>query len=211
MDHKILIAVAIFLLSACAGSGKYSFVDNPEINFDNYRHFSWIAGDPQMSERPDYSARNDDRIENAIVSALETKGYVFVADRNEADFVVGYSVGIRKNVKLEAAPDYYGGNWVHASKYATPAGSRNTTLEIWGPEAFWEGINVDYGATIEKGRPEGTLTIDIFDVRSKTPAWQGIVEKEITQQDRKNATDAFNAAITKVFAPFPINRTIQGD
>ncbi len=197
--------------SACATGPQANFVVNPAVDLSDYATFAWIADDPQLSEPPAYSRKNDDRIENAIVSTLSTKGYVFIDDRSEADFVVGYSVGLRNNLKLSAAPDYFGANWSHASGYLPTGGEKVPGRELGAPDAFWDGVHKDYGATVSKGRPEARLTVDIFDVRSKAPAWQGSVEKEVTQHDRENADDTINRAVAKLFANFPDSETIKGE
>ena len=201
--RKLFILLLTGVLAACASGAKTNFVLNPDVALDSYQSFSWVADDPQLSEPPDYSRKNDDRIEEAITAVLTEKGYLFVADRDKADFVVGYSVGIRKNLKLSAAPDYFGANWSHASGYIPPGGDRIPGRELGVPDSFWQGIHKDYGAVIESGRREGTLTVDVFDVDTKNPAWQGSIEKEITQHDRENATESFNDAISKLFEPFP--------
>ena len=207
MIRSLTIIAIIALAAACASAPATTHVANPDTAFNDYRSFSWIADEPRLSERPEYSARNDDRIEYAIISALQSKGYRFIADRDAADFVIGYSVGVRNNLKATAAPEYFGANWSHASQYIPPDGRRDPAGELGLPDEFWKGVHKDYGATLEKGRPKGTLTIDIFDVRTKTPAWQGVVQKEITQHDRENADEAFNAAIAKLFEPFPSRAT----
>lgn len=211
MRFAFLSMLLLVGLSACATGPKASFVGNPEIEISDYETFAWIADDPQLSEPPEYSRKHDDRIEKAILSALTAKGYVFLADRSEADFVVGYSVGFRKNLKLSSAPEYFGANWVHAAGYLPPGGEKVPGRELGVPDSFWEGIHKDYGTTVANDRPEATLTVDIFDVESKTPAWQGSVEKEVTQHDRENADETINAAIAKLFSKFPSNRAIKGD
>lgn len=203
MLTRIITLVFSICLIGCATGANTSFVENPQVDFTAYERFSWIADEPRLTERPAYGAKNDERIENAIVAALEAKGYRFVADRDEANFVIGYSVGIRDNLKSTAAPEYFGANWTHAAEYLPPTGDKIPGRPTGAPDSFWDGIHKDYGATIEKGRPEGRLTIDLFDVGTKQPAWQGSIEKKVTQHDREHATEAFNKAIAKLFAPFP--------
>ncbi len=205
MIRKGFILTVFGLGAACASAPKVDYAATPGADFSDYQTFSWVADDPQITERPGYSRKNDDRIEAAIVASLEDKGYVFVAEREAADFTVGYGVVIHNNVKTSGGSEYYGANWNHASGYLRVGGERLPTSEIGAPNDFWTGIHRDAGATVQDGRPEATLTIEIFDMSASSSVWRGYASKKITQHDRENPNEIIRTAVTSVFKSFPDN------
>jgi hypothetical protein len=121
------------------------------------------------------------KIQDAIRSELERKGYSFTENRDEADFVVAYTVGTRENIRTSHYPVGYHGSWG------------------WHVPGSYYYIR----ETTEHRYTEGTLGVDIFDNESKKPVWHGWAEKTITESDRADPSSVIREGVAKLFESFP--------
>lgn len=149
--------------------------------FSTYKTFAWISDDPLIQvpgQHLEVSPLNRKRIVDAIESGLAAKGMQHVAQGEQADFVVSYTVGTRDRLDVQSYPPLYRGPW------------------HWGYPFF--GRDVD--ARVYR---EGTLSIDIFDGRTHQPVWHGWARKELTESDIKHAADQIPKAVQKILFAFP--------
>lgn len=177
-----LVLLALAGLSACSSIRTGSHLDETN-NFGGYATFSWIADDPYIGRDTDLvvSPLTQAKIQKAIRDQLEFKGYRYTDDRDEADFVVSYTVGSRETIRTTSYPAAYHGTWgwhVHGSDYYVR----------------------EYE---EHSYTEGTLAVDIFDGASKKPVWHGWAEKTITMSDRQNPDAVIKDSVTKLLESFP--------
>jgi hypothetical protein len=177
----ILIACSGFL-TACATISTGSHYDETT-NFGAYRTFSWIDEVPYIGydSADRVSPLSQSKIARAIRTQLEQKGYSFIDDRDNADFVVAYTIGTREKIRVSSYPVAYQGSWgwhVHGSYYYVREYS-------------------------EHSYTKGTLGVDIFDGNSKKPVWHGWAEKTISESDRKNPDAIINEGVAKLFESFP--------
>lgn len=179
----------IFLLSGvlligCATieSGSHHDVT---ASFDHYQTFSWIADQPMITgsgEAAAVSPLTQKMIVAAIETELESNGFMYLADRESADFVLSYTVGTRDKIEPTSYPSVYRGAW----------GRRH----LYGPD-YYEADVVLYTYT------EGTLGVDVFDGASKEPVWHGWAKKTISSSDRQDPTPSIEKAVAAVFKDFP--------
>jgi hypothetical protein len=182
VNRRITIVAAFAAITACATINTGSHYDET-INFGAYKTFSWIGDVPYITD--DSSARisplSQSKIQSAIRSELEKKGYSFTDDRDSANFVVAYTVGTREKLQTTSYPVDYRGSWgwhVRGSYYYV----RESTVHRY---------------------TEGTLGVDIFDGESKKPVWHGWAEKTITESDRKDPSSVIREGVAKLFLSFP--------
>lgn len=179
----IFLLSGVFL-SGCATieSGSHHDVT---ASFDNYKTFSWIADQPMITgsgEDAAVSPLTQKKIVDAIEAELERKGFVYLANRESADFVLSYTVGTRDKIEPTSYPSVYRGAW----------GRRH----LYGPD-YYEADVVLYTYT------EGTLGVDVFDGGSKEPVWHGWAKKTISTSDRQDPTPSIEKAVVAVFNEFP--------
>jgi hypothetical protein len=67
----------------------------------------------------------------------------------------------------------------------------------WWGRPYW-GRDVD----VRQYR-EGTLSIDVFDVRTHRPVWHGWAKKELSQSDIDRSDVAIRSAVESVLQMFP--------
>ncbi len=149
-------------------------------NFSGYHKFSWISHSPLVSKTPQTSPLAEGRIENAVKTVLSQKGFQYVENPNDADFVLAFTIGSRQQVRVTSNP------------YAVGYGAGPY---MWG-RPYYQDIDVHQFT-------EGRLAIDIFDVKMKQPVWHGHATKSISNADQKNAEELINKAVAAILKTFP--------
>lgn len=186
------------LIAGCSNSAplKTSSAVNPEIDITNYKTFSWISAQPYIPSGTFLADSSRDRINNYIYNGLLNKGYAFVSDPMEADFVISYTVGSRKEIKTTSYPTYYQSGWNFGPAYWGGGG-------IYVPGTYSRGTRYTGTSTNIQTYTEGTLAIDVFDVKMAQLAWEGVALKEVTTDDRRNVDPLLKEAVTKILKTFP--------
>ncbi len=175
------IAVSGFL-TACATISTGSHYDETT-NFGAYQTFSWIDPVPYISDgsATRISPLTQNKIQQAIQTQLERRGYSFTENRENADFVVAYTVGTRDEIRVTSYPIGYRGSrgWhIHGNYYYI----RETPVHSY---------------------TEGTLAVDVFDGKIKEPVWHGWAEKTITESGREDPSSVIEEGVAKLFQLFP--------
>ena len=181
------VIVAALLLGAvltgCTTIKTGSHQDE-SVSFSSYQTFAWIADNPLIlgdGEASPVSPLSQKKITHAIESELRAKGFTYSTKRDQADFVLSYTVGTREKIEARSYPSAYRGTW----------GSH-----MYG--RYYYTTEVDH-----RTYTEGTLGIDIFDGNSKEPVWHGWASKTILTSDRENPSPAIREAVAGIFKHFP--------
>jgi len=174
-----IVLCVVLLVTGCESIQTHSDYD-PAADFSGYRSFSWVADNPLMGSTAGGNPLTRERVQQAIVQTLTAKGYQFVADRNNADFVVGFTVGARDKVRVDTTTQPMG--------FRGPYGR-------WGM-AYYQEVDV-------REYSEGRLAIDVFDVELKRPVWHGYGTKSLTGGDEKEPEKLINSAVAAILADFP--------
>jgi len=164
---------AATVVAACSTvAANHDF--NPATNFDTYKTFSWISAHPLVDPTP--TPMLEGRIQQIARDLLSAKGYRFVEDPAQADFLVGFGLGASDKLRIDTYPAAYRGQW------------------HWRPGA--------HDVTV-RPRTEGRLVVDIFDVRTHQPVWHGWATRSLTTNDLRESSGALRTALTAIFANFP--------
>ena len=185
-SKKLAFVIAAIFLSACATPGfeaKHDYDDT--IDFAGYQTFSWISQNPMnigvTTVAP--SPLLEPRIMSSLERALVAKGYRYVKQPNDADFVVSFTVGARDEIRVDSYPATGGGYYRRGG---------------------WGGAYYGYGTeTRVRQYTKGTLAVDIFSVQQRRPVWHSFVTKKITEDDRDNQSATIDAAVAAIIAGFP--------
>jgi hypothetical protein len=148
--------------------------------FSGYRNFAWMLREQHGSRNPLVAQRAHDAIE----AELARKGYTRVADAAAADFLVDFTIGAHDRIDVASFP----------GPYFVPDGR---IYPDWWGYRYW-GPQLD----VRQYR-EGVLSIDVFDVQSRTPVWHGWARKELTRSDVERSEAPIRAAVQAVLQGFP--------
>ena len=170
---------ALMLLPSVAAAQKTSYDYNKSANFAGYKTYATKPGTPVGQQLI------DDRIENAIDTALAAKG--FTKTTSNPDVFVVYHVAFDKQKDISTFSSGYGGGY-------GPYG--------WG----WGGGGWAGGTTTTQVRDivVGTLVIDMADAKKGEVAWRGMGVKEVDTQAKPEKRDkSINKAVEKIFKNYP--------
>ena len=152
MKPASLIALLALAAAACESKPTVNSDIAPSANFGSYQTYEWVYRAPPSGMNP----INYDRIKSAIDGQMAAKGYSSVD--SGADMAIVFTVGSREKVRVTDMGPYYGG---------------------WG--GYYRGGYGAYGGgTSVDQYTEGTLAIDVFDVKSKQPVWHGTAKQRIS-------------------------------
>ena len=127
------------------------------------------------------SPMTEGRIKRAIQESLQSKGLQVVADPDQADFVVAFTVGARDEVQVTSYPTAYRGAWGGG---------------YWGGGYYGNQVDV-------RQYTEGRLSIDIFDRAEHRPVWHGWATKRITSKAQEDPEPVLREVVAAMMAKFP--------
>ncbi len=150
INSYFAIAVMSVVLGGCASGFEAIYDHDPTHDFSAYQTFAWISPRPMKigatSRIP--SPLLEPRIMAAIDDALTAKGYTKYYAAESADFVLGFTVGSREEIRVDSHPTMAGG------------------YGAYGRPGHWGGAYYGYGTeTTIRQYTEGMLAVDIFDVK----------------------------------------------
>lgn len=187
VSHIIAITI-LLLITGCASTtprAKVNFDKNENIDTSSYKTFAWLKPSKILEAPADFNSVMKVRLDSAIEAAFTAKGYQLVEDAERADFTVSYTVGDREKVKVDSFPNLYRTGFIWGHGY-------------YGIHSRWE-----LGSeTKMRSYTEGKLAIDVFDVKTKQPAWHGWGTKRITNADKNDPATAVKSVVEQVVNQF---------
>jgi hypothetical protein len=171
-----MLAGVLFLASCSSLKVKTDY--DKEADFSSYKTFSVVD---LTVEKTNINELNERRIVKAVKNEMSQKGF---SEAEQADLEVHIHAVVNSKFSATANTAYYGGGYPY---YRRGFG--------WG---------ATYGATTVDVNEyeEGTLIIDLVDVKGEKLVWQG-VGTSILKNNPKNVEDRINKAINKIMAGFP--------
>jgi hypothetical protein len=180
-----VLVAGLVLAIACATPIKTAHDSDPDVDVSSYQSYAWISDDPLIPPQvgnaaPNYISPIDDgRIRGAVERELGTRGYIKTDSREQADLVVSYAVAAQQKLRVRDTPGrssvYYGG---------------------YGHGPWYGGSQVSV-----QQYTEGTLSIELWDRRTKKAVWVGWASKRLSSNDDSKKT--IDAAVTKILEPLP--------
>lgn len=155
---RMLLGLLLFLgIAITAGAQKVSIDYDHQVNFSDYKTFSWIR---PPHYRPD--PLMDQRITDAVNAALTAKGWQYVPEGG--DVGIAAHVATREEHSLETFYDGFGGGW--RWRFGT---------------GFGTAITTDHPYEV------GTIVIDMFDSRTKQLVWRGTATEALSEKPEKDS------------------------
>ncbi len=191
--RQLLLVTMLALTASCVSPVQTDF--DPGHSFANYKTFSWVSESPMLVEgdrTPNPIVAQ--RLKVAVQQGFEFKGFEFVTDPASADFVVSFTVGARDKIDIR----------------------EHEVQEYIGPHnMLWRGDRFLYmtptrTTTIVETREytEGSLAIDVFDVKLRKPVWHSGATKRLSALDPgRNSPAELAAAVAAITENFPPGQT----
>ncbi|MEM6857957.1 MAG: DUF4136 domain-containing protein [Pseudomonadota bacterium] len=201
MIRKTVLALAAALsLGACSTTGSFTSDFDDQQDFTSYKTFAWADESPMsVYGEARIPPTAEPKISRVLKAELESKGFTYVANKENADFAVSFSIGTRSEEKVTQTPTYFYGNrtnWRWGRGYHPGAYPLNYSGAYAGTQ------------TTVSSYTEGALAVDIFDVKRKSPVWHGAGVKTLSKAEQRgdNAlTDPvkLREGIAKILTDFP--------
>ena len=180
--RNVMMCAFTILLAGCSTSQP--MIDySPQTDFSQYRSFAFISDHPLIRGEgaETGSPLLEGRLMHTTENILASRGFRRVADRERADIAIAFTVGGREKIKVTNYPEPY-----------RPSYNR------WG----W-GAGHYVGETTVQQYTEGTLAVDIYDVKERKPVWHGRAMRKISKKMQENPGETVREIVSEIFATFP--------
>lgn len=167
------LACAI-LLTSCTTTPKVNFDADPSADFSRYKTYSWAYNAAPQGANP----LTVQKVKASVTSYLAAHGYT---PADPGDFAIGFTIGARDRVEV------------------TQLGGYGPYYRPWG--AWGGGWGAGYNQVDVRNVTDGTLVVDIYDSRSKSPVWHGTATQEVSSSTVSQET--IDVAVSAVLANFP--------
>jgi hypothetical protein len=186
----ILVIAYVVVAIGCTSLDDLSvgYDKNPKVDTKHYKNFSWLKKDKILTKNVDVDPVMRLRIEDAIENAFIDKGYRFISDSENADFVISYTIGSRARIEMNTYPTSY-------TKYF------NWGTGYYGQRAYYGVTTVGTESEFDT-YTEDKLAIDVYDVKSRQPAWHGWAVDKLNSNNTEQPDKVMSAFIVKVVDKF---------
>jgi hypothetical protein len=168
-----------------------SYDYDPEADFALLKSYGWIpeprkpTGDPRI----DHNTLLEERIEKAVESQLDAKGYVKQAS-GTPDFWLAYYVTLDRKTAVTMLNSHYG--------YGPGWG--------WGLRYGGYGLPSSYAYEYD----EGTLILDVVEPATRRLLWRGYATDEVNlSQGPKADQKQTNEAVRRLLEGFPPEKRVS--
>lgn len=175
------LGALVLLLGGCASGPRISSEVDPEASFGSYRTFGFYA--PLALEKEGYATPTTDRIKAAARAQMESRGYVFNADR--PDLWVNLNAYMQEKTDVSTIPtvDYnYYYSYRAQSYFAVP---------------YWRD------QTNVRQYTEGTLNVDLVDRARNRLVWEGIAVGRVSKVKPEERAARIDSAVAEIFSRYP--------
>ena len=172
--NKLLICGIALFVMSCA-TVSVSFDYDRSVDFTEFKTYKWVT-----KNLPGDALNQNPFLKKAIISAvndqLQAKGYI-MKESGDTDFAVAIHGQIQQKTQVTNYNDF---GWYNP---------------WWGP----------YGGNIDVSTyDEGTLVIDIIDIKEKELAWRGLATSIVTgYKNDEKGQKMVQENVAKVMVNFP--------
>lgn len=190
------LLLAVCYLAGCAATPSVFTDFDQSQPFENYQTFTWMSDKPMIvsgDRGPNPIVAK--RLQDDIKTTLEEKGFKFVAEKKDANFVVAFTVGARDKLEIREREtvSYYGSHWRWGQDYFGV---------VYPRDIYPRGVRRTEVTT--RKYAEGSLSIDIFDVERKSPVWHGSASKRLSRDELQGrSVESTRMAVQTILSGFP--------
>jgi hypothetical protein len=168
--HRILATIPALLALGCAGAPSITTNRDPAVPIPAAPTWSWGRHETKHQAELDPSAQNPilhQWVQVAIEETLAKKGWKQVHDTADAQLVLTYHIGIKRDVVYQTSTTAMGGGWYGGygwGYYGAPTYAMSTTTPV------------DY--------TQGGLLVYVHERVSGKVAWYGLFKKDVHDPDK---------------------------
>lgn len=175
---RLPLCVVLIALAGCAGSSTHIVASHdPVTDFSQYRTYTFA--EPLSVDRNGVRTSLSMELVAATARVLQERGLQLVS--SSPDLRIDFSLA------------------------QSSVGSANTFAHTHGSMNTWNGYRTQSATARHMASQivNGTLIIDVVDIRRGTLVFEGLAESRITESMRENLTETVNAAVVDIFSEMP--------
>ena len=189
MKNLVVYIVLAVMSTACSSVQVITDYDT-SANFRDYESFEIASVNGDLPDEPLVNELNLNRVKRAIVNEMLARGYEEKA-QGEGDLSVNIYI------KVETIPQ---STMVYNGPYF-PYYGRFRLYRHWGYYDYY-GVNWVYSDVQTRNYKEGTLVVDLVDVKNSKLVWHGVATSTLGTF-KKNPEPKINETISRMFKSYP--------
>jgi hypothetical protein len=180
----IAVLFAVALITACSSPVKIQSDYDHSIDFSQYKTYGYYT--PMGIENPNYSSLLGSMFRNAIDAQMKPRGYVLA---DNPDLLINVSARLQDKTKVTTMSDpMYGGGYY---------GYRGGMYDPWGGYGYGTSTHVSQYT-------EGTINVDMVDVKNKRMVWEGIAIGRVNEKEKNDELRAdIMSGVAEMFNNYP--------
>jgi hypothetical protein len=172
-----LLALAGLLLAGCESGPTVRSISEPGANLSSYHTYSFAA-QPGTNRGGNLTPLTT-FFETAIAREMNARGYRQVD--SGGDLLINFNARVTEKTDIQSTPGPSYGYGYYGYRGGLYAGSEVQTVRY----------------------KVGTANVDVVDAKRKVVVWEGVAERELTNDVMKNPQAAVDNAVAKMFTQFP--------
>jgi len=179
-SRHLALAGAALVIGACASTPDvYTNVDR-NADFTQYKTYGFF--DQLATDRAGYESTETRLLKSFVAREMENRNFI---SADMPDLKINFYIETEEKIRSRQTPTtggYYGGGYYGYRGYGA-----------WG----------GYETRIDQ-YTQGTLNIDVVDVRTKQLVWEGALVGKITKEVMENLESALDQAVAEIYKSFPV-------
>lgn len=178
------ILITIMLLAGCASSTKIQSDYDHSVDFSQYKTYGYYS--PMGIENPNYSSLLGSMFRDAIDAQMLPKGYV---KSDNPDLLINVSARLEDKTKVTTYSDPMMGGGYY--------GYRGGMYDSWGGYGYGSSTHVSQYT-------EGTVNVDMVDIKQKRMIWEGVAIGRINEKQKSGELrEDIRVGVAEMFANYP--------
>jgi len=181
----ITTLVTITLITACASKPTIQSDYDHSVDFSQYKTYGYYS--PLGVENPNYSSLLGQMFRDAIDAQMLPRGYV---KSDNPDILINVSARLEDKTKVTTTSDpmMYGGGYY---------GYRGGMYDPWGGYGYGTSTHVSQYT-------EGTVNVDMVDIKQKRMIWEGIAIGRVDEKKKSGELrENIMTGVAEMFAAYP--------
>ena len=171
------------LITGCASSVKIHSDYDHSVDFSQYKTYGYYT--PMGIENPNYSSLLGQMFRDAIDAQMLPKGYT---KSDNPDILINVSAQLEDKTRVTTMSDpMYGGYY----------GYRDDMYDPWGGYGYGTSTHVSQYT-------EGTVNVDMVDVKQKRMIWEGVAIGRVDEKESNpELREDIQAGVAAMFENYP--------
>ena len=178
------VLITFALISACGSTTKIHSDYDHSLDFSQYKTYGYYS--PMGIENANYSSLLGQMFRSAIDAQMLPRGYV---KSSNPDILINVSARLEDKTNVTTMSDPYMGGGYY--------GYRGGMYDPWGGYGYGTSTHVSQYT-------EGTVNVDMVDVKQKRMIWEGVAIGRVDEKEKNDELRSdINTGVAEMFENYP--------